>query len=202
MARHEETVYTESLMGILGLGATGRRSFLRSLLFGAASVGLGPVVKAAAKRSPLIDELTGNFVLRGETRTIKVASQVFFRPSRLIIPSNIGKNFLIKNVRINGRPQFVGTGGVSADVFSEMTFGVKLQMETAAPGDEIEIEVENVSGRAQRFASAFVGDALDRGHEYVIGIHSDDPLYAAALHEVDAIAPGSPRAGARGGGEG
>jgi hypothetical protein len=173
-----------------------RRSFLRGLLFFGANLGLGSHVRALAKKSPLVDELSGNFVLKGETRSIKVASQMAFRPKRLVIPGNIGMNFLVKDILVQNKSQLVihkNSEGVPGAVFSEMAFGALLKMDHVDMGGEVEIIVENISKQAQRFCSAIIGSSLERPGEFVLGMFSDDPIYAEALREVDALTPGSPR---------
>jgi hypothetical protein len=98
--------------------------------------------------------------LPGEVVNIKQSPQIAFRAERLVIPSFITPSFIIVDVKIGNRSQFVSSGAVPATVFSEVGEGVTLRMDTAQVSQEIVISVANITTAAAFFRAAMVGTAV------------------------------------------
>jgi hypothetical protein len=98
--------------------------------------------------------------LPGEVRDIKQSPQIAFRAERLVIPSFVTPSFVIIDVKVGNRSQFVSSGAVPATVFSEVGEGVTLRMDTAQVSQEIVISVANITTTAAFFRAAMVGTAV------------------------------------------
>ncbi|MCC6215936.1 MAG: hypothetical protein IT376_13810 [Polyangiaceae bacterium] len=106
------------------------------------------------------DTPVGAFGSGTDTVEVKQSPQIAFRAERLVIPSEIASRFIIIDVKVGNRSQFVSSGAVPATVFSEVGEAVSLRMDTAQVSQEIVIRVQNISGGAETFRAAMVGTAV------------------------------------------
>lgn len=97
----------------------------------------------------------------GATATITTRPQLPFRGNRLVVPSDIGGNFLIHDLKIGNRSQFVANGAVPARTFSEQGVGVSLSLDTAMVSQDVTLVVENTSGGPVRFTASLIGVAME-----------------------------------------
>jgi len=95
-----------------------------------------------------------------DTVDVKQSPQIAFRAERLVVPSEIASKFIILDVKVGNRSQFVSSGAVPATVFSEVGEAVSLRMDTAQVSQEIVIRVQNISGSPETFRAAMVGTAV------------------------------------------
>lgn len=124
----------------------------------------GVVVKESmpskARRYPLgID--SGEDVVGGDTVTINSQPQLPFRIERLVVPSDIGGNFVIEDFIVGKTSQFANEAAVPARIFDERAEGVWLRGDTAQTSQNVVLKVTNTSGGAIRFRAAVIGTALD-----------------------------------------
>jgi hypothetical protein len=123
------------------------------------------VVATATRRADRQREYPLGFtqvaVPAGAVVTIPARPQVVFRGERLIIPSNIAPFFLIQNIVVGKDSQQVAPGAVPAIAFSEVGVGVRLKLDTAQPGIDISLVVQNISGVVQDFAAALIGTVVE-----------------------------------------
>lgn len=103
---------------------------------------------------------TGN-VVAGTTADITGRPQVPFRGRRLVVPSNIAGFFTIVDVKVGKNSQFVAAGAQHALVFSELGFGVDLHTDTAVPGIDLTLTVNNIGGADLPFRAVLIGRAVE-----------------------------------------
>lgn len=151
-----------------------RRSFLAGL--GSVTVGL----LFARKLDAVLDSLERDLVAEQQApdqppsaAEIVVVPDVAFRADRLVIPAAIAPLFVIEDIRIGTMSQFVGAGGISAELFSPQMIESNLRLDAAAPGMEIRFRVRYVGDdpNGARFQAAMIGAALD-GSRRVLPIDS------------------------------
>lgn len=96
---------------------------------------------------------------------------VFFKVSRLFIPSTIGAQVVIEELTIMNQRQFVGCkGSISGLAFSENAEDICLNTNTAVPGTPICLRVRNITKSPVCFIGAgLIGFALDGGYPHLFG---------------------------------
>lgn len=97
----------------------------------------------------------------GTTADITGQPQVIFRAERLIVKSSIAASFDIIDVKVGKNSQFAAAGPVPADSFSPNAVGIRLKCDTATPGMNIVVTVENTGGADLFFRGAIIGTALE-----------------------------------------
>ena len=100
-------------------------------------------------------------VAGNSSANINVQPQVIFRPERLVVPSNIAVDFLITDIKVGKNSQLVSTGALSAVMFTENAFGVRLKMDTAQISMFVTISVTNQNPAARNFQGGLVGPAVE-----------------------------------------
>jgi hypothetical protein len=113
-----------------------------------------------ARRFPLgFDSVTP--VPAGAVISIQSRPQVTFKPQRLIIPSTIGPSFLILALSVGKNPQTVAVSPNLGLVFSEQGWGVDLDCDTANIGQDVTMQVQNITGAPVRFFGSLIGPAAE-----------------------------------------
>jgi hypothetical protein len=79
----------------------------------------------------------------GDAATIPAAPQNLFRPERLVIPSDIGFDFGVQDIKVGNQSQFAQSVEVPAAVFSEVAIDTNVTFDTAEVGNQISILVRN-----------------------------------------------------------
>jgi hypothetical protein len=97
----------------------------------------------------------------GASANITKRPQVIFRPERVIIPSTVGVNFQVLDVKVGKNSQFTASGSVPAVVFAETSFGVRLKMDTCQVSMDVTLSVQNTNANAQNFTAAIIGPAVE-----------------------------------------
>jgi len=87
--------------------------------------------------------------------------QVIFRPERVVVPSAVGVDFQIVDIKIGKNSQFTASGEVPAVVFAETSFGVRLKMDTAQVSMDVTISVRNTNAAQRNFTAAIIGPAVE-----------------------------------------
>ena len=95
--------------------------------------------------------------------TVAVTSQpqVIFRPDRIIVPSSIASDFLINDIKVGQKSQFISSDPVPAVTFQETAFGVRLMMDTAQISQDVTMNVTNTSGGPLRFNATMIGPIVE-----------------------------------------
>lgn len=99
-------------------------------------------------------------VAAGASATIRVQPQEPFKGKRLVVPSSIGANFTIDDIRVGNRSQLVVSGALPALTFSEQGWGVEVNLDTAQVSQFIELDVTNISGASQVFRGSLIGATI------------------------------------------
>lgn len=87
--------------------------------------------------------------------------QVIFRPERVVIPSAVGVDFQVVDIKIGKNSQFTASGEVPAVVFAETSFGVRLKMDTCQVSMDVTISVRNTNAAQRNFTAAIIGPAVE-----------------------------------------
>jgi hypothetical protein len=87
--------------------------------------------------------------------------QVIFRPERVIIPSSVGVDFQVVDIKVGKNSQFSASGEVPAVVFAETAFGVRLKMDTCQVSMDVTISVRNTNAAQRNFTAAIIGPAVE-----------------------------------------
>jgi len=87
--------------------------------------------------------------------------QVIFRPERVIIPSSVGVDFQVVDIKVGKNSQFSASGEVPAVVFAETAFGVRLKMDTCQVSMDVTISVRNTNVNLRNFTAAIIGPAVE-----------------------------------------
>lgn len=159
-----------------------RRSFLAGI--GSVTVGL----LFARKLDAVLDSLERELVAEQQTEDqfpsaaeIVVMSQTAFRAERLVVSSTIASVFVLEDIRIGSVSQFVGDGGISAEMFSPDALDSALRLDAATAGTEIRFRVRYVGKdpRGACFIAALIGRSIDGpGRRLVLPIDSGVPIVA------------------------
>lgn len=87
--------------------------------------------------------------------------QVIWRGERLIIAASIAGSFDVVDLKIGKNSQFAASGSVPGDMFTPDAVGVELHMDTATPGQDVFLSVQNVSGAPLVFRGSIIGVAVE-----------------------------------------
>ena len=93
----------------------------------------------------------------GVQATINSQPQYPFRPYRYMIPATFAPNFVVDALSIGQQPVFVAAGAVPAEVFSEVAVGGSVLWDTASIGNQVSVQVTNISAGNADFRSALFG---------------------------------------------
>lgn len=102
---------------------------------------------------------TTNF-LANQSLAIEVRPNVPYRSRRLYVPSTIGVNFLLTDVKVGANSQNMGSGPIPCEIFSEVSVGNNMLLDTCELGQTITLFLQNTTGAAQTFNGNFLGAAV------------------------------------------
>lgn len=103
-------------------------------------------------------------ILHTATETVSAQPQRDFRVERLIVPSFCARYFSITSFTVGQDNQFVAAGEVSAQAFSEVAVGSRLEGNTANIGNLIVLTVKNIdTTNDYDFYSSISGTTLTNG---------------------------------------
>jgi hypothetical protein len=102
-------------------------------------------------------------VVHGTTEDIEASPQRPMRVERLIVPSFVARYFTITNFSVGQDPQFIAAGEVSAQTYSEVAVGTRLQGNTANVGNRINLSIKNIDAADQTFYGSISGTVLTNG---------------------------------------
>ena len=97
-----------------------------------------------------------------QTGQIEVKPQVLFRGERLAVPNSLVLNFNISDVKVGKDSQLAAPGDMPAECFSNISVGVRMQLDTAEPGITITLFPRNTDGNnAHSFSSCLYGTVVE-----------------------------------------
>jgi hypothetical protein len=99
--------------------------------------------------------------LAAPVQQVSLAVSRPFKPTEIIIPSNIAPFFQINSIQVNGVNQLASNGPVPCQTLSEASFRPKMKIDTVNPSFPLTLEVQLINSLIDRtFSSLFVGWAL------------------------------------------
>lgn len=99
-------------------------------------------------------------VASNATEEVLSRPEITFRPSRLLIGSNIADQFLINDIKVGNVSQLPNTDPIPALGYIETAVGTAMALDTCNIGQSISVDVTNVSACTLDFTGAFWGTAL------------------------------------------
>lgn len=118
----------------------------------------GPQIVARQQVLPL-DETT---VVASGTANVEANPQRGFAPLKFFVPSTVGVNFKITDIKVGQETQFVSTGVVYAELFSEVSVGMNLKGTPARLGNQVVVSVVNRdAANSQVFTGTFTGNTYE-----------------------------------------
>jgi hypothetical protein len=100
---------------------------------------------------------SGTTVAAGASGVLQNNPQRLFKPSRLVIPSDVAGLFSVQNIFVGVKPQLVATGSMPARLFSEQSFDTEFEGDTAQISQAISVQVTNTSLGASPISGAMRG---------------------------------------------
>jgi hypothetical protein len=92
---------------------------------------------------------------------IEQKPQVLFRGERLAVPNSIVANFDIEDIKVGKDSQLASPGNMPCECFSNLSVGVRMQLDTAEPGITITLFILNTQNEGQVFKSVLYGTVLE-----------------------------------------
>lgn len=96
----------------------------------------------------------------GQQQDIELRPQRLFRSERLVVSSVIAPFFNVLDVKIGQETQFVASGALPAQIFSEVGVGVRLKGDTANLGNTIVVSLQNIDTETRTFSGAIIGTVI------------------------------------------
>jgi hypothetical protein len=103
----------------------------------------------------------GSSTVKGSgTLVVHVRPSIAFRPSRLVIPQDIAKNFLATSLKIGEVEQLSSAGATPAVLFGDLSYGPRLLMDVAHTTDIVSLTLVNQSDSEQIFQAGMYGSMI------------------------------------------
>jgi hypothetical protein len=153
----------DDILGELYPEADVRRNALVAAAVANRRVAEGAIVKdmAPTKAREFILGFDSTAVPGSTSANITKRPQVIFRPERVVIPSAVGVDFQVVDIKVGKNSQFSASGEVPAVVFAETSFGVRLKMDTCQVSMDVTISVRNTNAAQRNFTAAIIGPAVE-----------------------------------------
>ena len=96
------------------------------------------------------------------TPGIEVKPQVLFRGERLAVPNSIVLNFAVSDIKVGKDSQLAAPGAMPSECFSNISVGVRMQLDTAEPGITITLFMNNTdANNAHPFSCVLYGTVIE-----------------------------------------
>ena len=153
----------DDILGELYPEADVRRNALVAAAVANRRVAEGAIVKdmAPTKAREFILGFDSTAVPGSTSANITQRPQVIVRPERVVIPSAVGVDFQVVDIKVGKNSQFSASGEVPAVVFAETSFGVRLKMDTAQVSMDVTLSVRNTNVNLRNFTAAIIGPAVE-----------------------------------------
>jgi hypothetical protein len=101
-------------------------------------------------------------IATGQQESIEVKPQVLFRGERLAVANSIAPFFTINDIKVGKDSQLAASGNLPAEAFSNLSVGVRMELDTAEPGIVITLTVtNNDTVESHDFRAVLYGTVLD-----------------------------------------
>lgn len=97
----------------------------------------------------------------GAQTGIEQKPQVVFRGERLAVPASIVGDFDIADIKVGKDSQLAAPGNMPSECFSNLSVGVRMELDTAEPGITITLFIQNNANEPQDFKSILYGTVLE-----------------------------------------
>lgn len=97
----------------------------------------------------------------GDEEDIEVKPQVLFRGERLAIAQSTARYFDVLDIKVGKDSQLAATGSLTGEAFETRAVGVRMELDTAAPGIVITLRVKNIDTAAHDFKAVLYGAVLE-----------------------------------------
>lgn len=94
-----------------------------------------------------------------DVRIIRVRPQKKCKPKRMVLQDP--EFWRVRRVSVGVKPQFIASGSLPGIMFAHDTTGVEFVGDTAQPGQDVEVEVQNRTGAPHRLEGAIQCHAVD-----------------------------------------
>jgi hypothetical protein len=101
--------------------------------------------------------LGSTLVRSGESSNVNVRPPKPFRLDRLIIPSSLGSDFLVTDIKVMGESQFDSPGAIPGLAFAECSPSIRFRGDVASPHSFITVSVANQHASPQNFQGVLIG---------------------------------------------
>jgi hypothetical protein len=96
------------------------------------------------------------------TQTITATPQVIFRSERLAVPNSIVLNFQLVDIKVGKDSQLAAPGNLPTECFSNISIGVRMQLDTAEPGITLTLVAQNTdANNPHAFSSVLYGTVVE-----------------------------------------
>ena len=93
---------------------------------------------------------------------ISVSPQVIFRSERLAVPNSIVLNFQLVDIKVGKDSQLAAPGNLPTECFSNISIGVRMQLDTAEPGITLSLVVLNTdAANPHAYSSVLYGTVVE-----------------------------------------
>jgi hypothetical protein len=96
-----------------------------------------------------------------ELVVFQIVTTRHFAGRKLVIPENVGVDFLVHDIVVAGASQAVSANPIPAPAFSERAMGVSLGLGTNAPNSSLDLIVSNTSDEPKIFVGFIEGTEWD-----------------------------------------
>lgn len=114
-----------------------------------------------ARRQYLGMASTGTVAAAGTAAITSRPQSFAYKPERLFIPSTVGPDFIVNDIKVGNVSQLVQTGDLPAEMFGQTSFGVEMDFDTVQTSQDFVVQVTNISGAARQFRAGIVGRAAN-----------------------------------------
>lgn len=96
------------------------------------------------------------------TLQITAQPQVVFRGERLAVPNSIVLNFQLVDIKVGKDSQLAAPGNMPTECFSNISIGVRMQLDTAEPGITLTLVPQNTDTvNSHPFSSVLYGTVIE-----------------------------------------
>ena len=126
----------------------------------------GVIVRTQAPtraRRQLLNLVSTGTIGAGAAATITARPQtIAFKPDRVIVPSSIGPDFTIQDIKVGNQSQFVQSGEMSAECFGPLVTESLLDFDTVQTSQDFVMQCQNISGAARTFRATVFGKSVSQ----------------------------------------
>jgi hypothetical protein len=104
----------------------------------------------------------GENVPANSTALLTAQPQVVFRGERLAVPNSIVLNFQLVDIKVGKDSQLAAPGNMPTECFSNISIGVRMQLDTAEPGITLTLVPQNTdAANTHPFSSVLYGTVIE-----------------------------------------